>query len=278
MRLRSGSRRTRRLSAFALVLSTFALAQNQRPLPAAAPEAMPALARVHVLVRDTLDPDRLRNLARPNVTAWVETTSNTLSVAAVENLARFDEAFVQLRAPLKSVDAREFARMPRVGAWLTPASLELAGRLPGVRRLAVQVDTIDEPTVAALARARPAVVRWTPTGPIDVLQWALFGQVPGHRVVVGSTHLLQATSCAERRADQPVPELHVAHLLALSSDVFPCGRGTRVVVPLEVDRWLLQSLLVRDPSVELVLEVGDDAERATKARLLLEALGVGPSR
>jgi hypothetical protein len=51
-----------------------------------------------------------------------------------------------------------------------------------------------------------------------------------------------------------------------------------VVVPVDVDRWLLQSLLVRDPSVELVIEVGDDPDRATRARLLLESLGVGPSR
>jgi hypothetical protein len=261
-----------------LLISTAALAQNQRPLPLEAPEAMPPLARVHVLVRDTLEPDRLRDLARPNVTAWVETSNNTLSVAAVENLARFDEAFVQLRAPLAHVDAAEFARMPRVGPWLEFADLALVGRLPGARRLAVSIKALDEPTVAALTRARPSVVRWTPAAELDVLQWSLFRQVPGHRVVVGATHLLVPQRCTERRGDEAALELHVANLLALSSDAFPCGKGTRVVVPLDVDRWLLQSLLVRDPSVELVLEVGADAERARAARALLDALGVGPSR
>jgi hypothetical protein len=70
----------------------------------------------------------------------------------------------------------------------------------------------------------------------------------------------------------------VANLLALSSDVFPCGAGMRVVVQGEAETWLLQSLLVRDPSVELVLEVGADSARALAARGLLERLQLGASR
>ncbi len=262
----------------ALLVAQVALAQNQRPLPANTPEGFPQLARVHVLVRDSLDPDRLRSLARANVTAWVETSSNTLSVAAVEHLARFDEAFVQLRAPLRPVDAREFAKMPRVGAWLRVDQLGLASALPGVRRMAVSTSVIDEAVVARLTRARPAYVSWSPQAEVDVLQWALFHQVPGRKVVVASSHLLLPVRCAERTGREPALEVHVANLLALSSDAFPCGRGTRVIVPLDVDRWLVQSLLVRDPSVELVLEIGADAERASKASALLEALGLGPSR
>ena len=71
---------------------------------------------------------------------------------------------------------------------------------------------------------------------------------------------------------------HVANLLALSSEVYPCGTGTRVVVQPEVETWLLQSLLVRDPSVELVIEVGADPARAIAARGLLERLQLGASR
>ena len=84
--------------------------------------------------------------------------------------------------------------------------------------------------------------------------------------------------CTERRSGDPSIELHVASLLALSSDVYPCGTGTRVVVQPELETWLLQSLLVRDPSVELVIEVGADSARAIAARGLLDRLQLGAAR
>ena len=77
---------------------------------------------------------------------------------------------------------------------------------------------------------------------------------------------------AER--DEPSLELHVATLLAMSSDVFPCGTGTRVVVRPDADAWLVQSLLVREPSVELVLDVGADADVGQRAAKLLDALAL----
>jgi hypothetical protein len=89
---------------------------------------------------------------------------------------------------------------------------------------------------------------------------------------------LLPVECAQRSSADPSMELHVASLLALSSDVYPCGTGTRVVVQPEVESWLLQSLLVRDPSVELVIDVGADSARALAARGLLERLQLGASR
>ncbi len=259
------------------LLSFGAFAQDQRPLPRGSPEVFVASApRVHLRAHEELDPDRLRELARPGVTLWLSTRSNTLRASTVENVARFDTSWVQLRAPLKPVDSNVFAQLPAAGAWLEPDSLGLAGRL---RRLVVWVKgPLDEVTVAKVSAARAAEVRWAPDGEIDLLTWGQFRRLPGRRVIVGSAQTLLPVKCEARIAGDPSMELHVANLLALSSDVFPCGAGTRVVVQPEVETWLLQSLLVRDPSVELVIEVGADSKRALAARGFLDRLQLGPSR
>lgn len=241
---------------------------------------MATAPRVHVRVQEDLDPDRLRDLARPGVTIWLSTKSNTLRASTLENLARFDTAWVQLRSPLKAFDATVFAKLPRAGAWVELSSLEVAGRLPGgARKAAVKLTgPIDDGLVEKLSHARPAEVTWTPSGPIDLLTWAQFSQLPGRRVIVSTPDTLLPVKCEARKSGDPSIELHVASLLALSSDVFPCGVGTRVVVQPSIEPWLLQSLLVRDPSVELVLEIGADSARALAARGVLEKLQLGASR
>lgn len=234
---------------------------------------------MHVRVHEDLDPDRLRDLARPGVTLWLTTRTNTLKASTVENVERFDMAWVQVRAPLKPVDANVFKRSPRAGAWVDAQGLELASRLPGARRLAVELTgPIDDALLTRVSAARPAEVRWKDPPTIDLLAWGQFRALPGRRVIAGGPQLLLPVKCAERKNGDPSMELHVANLLALSSDVFPCGSGTRVVVQPEVETWLLQSLVVRDPSVELVIEVGADSARALAARGLMERLQLGASR
>lgn len=258
-----------------------ALAQDQRPLPRGSPEALvAATVRVHVVASEELEPDALRALARPQVTLWLETRSNTLRESTVEQLARFDEAWVQLRAPLSKADARVLARAPKAGLWLSPKELDgVLGRAPGVRRLAVDVaGPLDAALAERLRAARPSFIRWQPGAPVDLLGWGLFRQLPGRKVWAPAPTEVLATRCAERDSALPSLELHVATLLAMSADVFPCGRGTRVVVGGDVEPWLLQSLVVRDPALELVLRVGADAAKASQARKLLERLGLGPGR
>lgn len=240
---------------------------------------MPPAPRVHVRVHEELDPDRVRELARPGVTLWLSTSSNTLRASMVENVARFDTAWVQLRAPLKPVDATVFAKLPHAGAWVDVGSLDVVGRLPGARRSAVWwAGPLDDALVTHLSRAHAAELRWTPAGPVDLLTWAQFNQLGGRRVIVATADTLLPVRCEARKRGDPSVELHVASLLSLSSDVFPCGVGTRVVVQPEIEPWLLQSLLVHDPSVELVIEVGASSARALAARALLERLQLGPSR
>ncbi|GMU61330.1 MAG: hypothetical protein AMXMBFR34_30930 [Myxococcaceae bacterium] len=265
----------------ALALAAAAHAQDQRPLPKGSPGALVAGAlKVHLYAGEGLPADSLRALARPQVTLWLDTRSNTLKESTVERVARFDEAWVRLRAPLSKTDALVLARIPKAGVWATPKDLEgLSGRVPGVRRIAVEVDgPLDAATAERLAKARPSVVRWRPSGPVDLLGWGLFLALPGQKVLVPAPEELLATRCPGRSRALPALEVHVATLLAMSADVFPCGSGTRVIVPGEVEPWLLQSLVVRDPSVELVVEVSESPEAATRARILMERLGLGPGR
>ena len=259
------------------LVASVAGAQDQRPLPRGSPEVFVASSpRVHVRADEDLDPDRVRELARPGVTLWLSTRTNTLRASTLENLARFDTAWVQLRAPLRPVDASALARLTGVGAWLQPDSLGLSGRF---RRVAISVSgPLDEALVAKVSAARPAEVRWTPDGAVDLLAWGQLRSLPGRRVIVSSPQTLLPVKCPARSSAEPSIELHVASLLALGSDVYPCGTGTRVVVQPQIEIWLLQSLLVRDPSVELVVEVGNDPARAVAARGLLDRLQLGAAR
>lgn len=260
-----------------VLLAACVLAQNQRPLPREAPQTFVATApRVHVIVHEALETDRLRDLARPGVTVWLRTDSNTLKKSTVENLQRFDAVWVQLRAPLKPVDATVFAKIPKAGAWLDMKSLELVGRLPGARRVALKVE--GDADFERIRKARPSEVRWAPTASLDLLSWSQFRSLSGRRVIALPPGSMLPVSCAERTNVDPSVEVHVATLLSLSSDVFPCGAGTRVVIQPSTEDWLLQSVLVRDPSAELVIDVGADTSRALGARALLEKLQVGPGR
>ncbi len=272
---RSGLRRTSSLAV--ALLAIVAWAQDQRPLPRGAPEAFVGPApRVHVRVHEDLDPDRLRELARPGVTLWLSTRSNTLRASTLENVARFDTAWVQLRSPLVPSDARVFSKLPAAGAWVGVDSLKAANRF---RRVAVTLEgPLDEGVIAKVSAARPAEVRWSPSGPIDLLAWGQLRSLPGRRIVAAEPQSLLPVKCERRTAGDPSTELHLASLLALSSDVYPCGIGTRVVVQPQVETWLLQSMIVRDPSVELVVEVGAESARAVATKGLLERLSLGASR
>lgn len=275
MRLRSGLRRTSSL--VGALLASVAVAQNQRPLPSESPEPLVARSvRVNIVASEDLEPDVLRALARPQVVLWLTTRSNTLRESTLDTLNQFGASWVQLRAPLEPVDAKALRRAPKAGLWV-PLDARLGpalSRFRGSRSLALEVSgQLDGDARALLLAQKPNLVRWTPAGEVDLLQWSQFRALPGRKVVVLSPGFLLPRDCAVRDASEPSAELHVGMLLAVSAGVFPCGAGTRIEVAPDVEGWLLKSLIVRDPSVELVVRVDDDVRKVGKARALLELLG-----
>ena len=255
-------------------------AQVQRPLPPGSPEVFTAPSvRVSVVVHEDLDPDYLRRLARSDVTVWLLTRSNSLRASTLENLARFDEAFVQLRAPLTGDEVRVLSRLPKIGVWVEVRQLAVIARLPGPRRVALEVTgALDAELAERLSGAKPSVVRWSPGAEPDLLQWSLFRQLPGRKIIVLAPSALRAATCAERAPGLPSIELDLASALTVNSDVLPCGRAPRVVVRPGIDHTMLQSLVLRDPSVEIVVVIGRDEKAASETKLLLDLLDRHDSR
>ncbi|MBL8949618.1 MAG: hypothetical protein JNK82_02500 [Myxococcaceae bacterium] len=275
--------RAAEVAARALLFVSLSAAAPHQPLPSRAPEVLaPPSLRVHVRAHEDLEPDTLRAFARPRVTLWLETRSNVLKASTLEHLRRFDSTFVRLRAPLNETHARAFSAAPRAGAWLDAAWLEGKGvqRALGPRPLAVQVKgPLDEALFEKLKRARPEWVEWAAPPEVDVLAFSLLKQLPGRRLVSLEPGGLQARACpAGVEDDGPAARVHLATLLALGAAAFPCGRSPVVVIAADTDRWLIQSVVVRDPAAELELNVGADEAQAKKALALLDELGLGPRR
>lgn len=248
-----------------------------KPLPSRSPEVLaPPSLRVHVRAHEDLEPDTLRSFARPRVTLWLETRSNVLKRSTLENLQRFDGVFVRLRAPVTETQGRALEAAPAAGVWVEASQLEGRGfaRVLGPRPLAVQLKgPLDEALFERLQKAKPEVVEWLPGAESEVMSFSLLKQLPGRKLVSG----LSPQACA-RSDDGPAARVHLATLLSLSSGAFPCGRSPVVVVALDTDRWLIQSTVVKDPTAELEVFVGDDELSARRAGQLLDELGFGAHR
>ncbi len=269
------------IAGFALLFAALTAAAPHQPLPPRSPEtiAPPSLV-VHVRAHEDLEPDTLRRLARPRVTLWLETKSNVLRASTLEHLRRFDAVFVRMRAPVNDAQVRALGSAPRAGVWLDASQLEGKGvaRVLGPRPLAVQVrGAIDEAAFDRLRRARPEWVEWVAPDEVDVLAFSLLKGLPGRRVVSLEPGGLPARACAGAD-DGPASRAHLATLLALGAPAFPCGRSPIVVLSTDTDRWLIQSLVVKDPTAELELDIGADEAAAKKAVALLDELGLAPPR
>jgi hypothetical protein len=240
-------------------------------------EAQRSSVRVHIEAHDDLDPDALRGFARPNVTLWLSTTSNTLRDSTLENLERFDAAFVELRVPLSKSDAQAFDKVPRAGIL---SSVENAGplrqRLSARHPMAVRHrGRVDEHIIQSLRDARVAFSFWEPGqdgAMFDVLQWSYWRQAPGTRVLKWTTPIEVAPFCqALQRAS--ALELPVAHVMAAQGEVPRCGHLLRIRIEARAEPVEVQNLVKRFPNAELVIGVGADAHTSAQVRALLEALG-----
>ena len=243
---------------------------------ATVPDTLYALhTRVHVRANEELDSDHLRVLARKNVTLWLSTRTNSLRASTLESINRFGEAWISLRAPVDEADARQLNKVATAGIWLETKDLDGARRVLGPRKLALK---LSGPLEAALAeklkKLRPSEISWVAPAQVDLLSWSLFRALPGRKLLLRGTDELWPTQCpANPSSSEPTMQVGLESAEKLLEGAFPCGRAPRIEVPLTVDRAAVQALLVREPSVELVIDVGDDPLKASKAKRLLDALG-----
>jgi hypothetical protein len=260
----------------AAVLLLLCLSVDPRPLPQSAPALPPPNLKVNLLVREDLDSDHLRLLARPKVVLWLSTKSNVLSESVLVSLSRFEESWVQLKPPIAPANLTQLEKLPRAGLWVDAADLTGKGaeRLKGPRRIAVWFSgPLDEEKARAIEAVRPAWVVWKKSGPVDLLTWSLFKALPGKKLYQPETEQLTRTSCGERTdARAPAAWAHVSLLMAVAGDVFPCGKGGWVQLEPQSEPWIASSLLARDPSTELVFDVGGSEERSVATRRTLDVL------
>lgn len=252
------------------------LTVDPKPLPQSAPALPPPNLKVNVLAREDLDSDHLRLLARPKVVLWLSTRSNVLSESVLVSLSRFEESWVQLKPPFEPVNLTQLEKLPRAGLWVDAKDLDArgAGRLKGPRRIAVWFSgPLDEELARKIEVMRPAWVVWRKSGAVDLLSWSLFKSLPGKKLYQPETEQLTRTSCGERTdAREPGAWAHVTLLMAVAGDVFPCGKGGWVQLEPQSEPWIASSLLARDPSTELVFDVGPSEERSVMTRRTLDQL------
>ncbi len=263
-------------------LATVLLAQaTARPPGSARPEALALPAfRLHVLASEDLPADALKMLANPSVVLWLSTRSNALRESVVEALARFDEAYVELRPPLLEAHVQILSKAPYAGAWLDASALggALTGRL-GHRRKAVRIrGALSEEIADRVRGAHPVRIEWEPSGEVDLYAWSVFRQLPGRKLVKLSgltpSRVGPASPCGlGRKSAAPALWLD-ARATFVGLWPLACGRGARARVEADVADDVLRWLYRNDPAVELEIHVGDDVRAASRAKALLRRLTV----
>lgn len=227
--------------------------------------------RLHLVVDESVDADTLSALAGSGTVLWLRTRSNMLKNSTVEAVARFPEAYVQLRPPLKEEQVRQLHRAPRAGAWLDAQALTGAGlhRL-GPRRIAVELrGALDAELARRITGLRASRITWLPGATEVTLEtWGLFAQLPGSKLLALSRPLEGACPELPWRAALATVVLRVEE----GTSQARCSLGRRVVMRgLPEDAGLVE-LLSRDPALELELEVGTSAEELERARAWVQWL------
>jgi hypothetical protein len=262
-----------------LLLSTSAFAAEVKRLPDRSPPPVTESLRAQLIADEDLDPDALRALARPGVSLWLRTRSNTLRDSTLETARQFEHAWIELSPPLDGKTLAQLSRAPAAGIWLRPkGGAALPALRPGPLRLAISLEgPLDEARAEAVVKLSPAVVEWkTNARQADLLSWSLFKNLPGKLLFRPDTDAVAPVDCARPGRQDVAVAVHVALLLSLGKDAFPCGKGARIRVTAETEPWVVQSLHVGDPSKEIELDVGADLARVRKARQLFDALGLVP--
>ncbi|MGA9523625.1 MAG: hypothetical protein WBV82_19340 [Myxococcaceae bacterium] len=239
--------------------------------------AAPVSLRVHVTASEDLDPDALRALSRPGVVLWLRTRSNALRTSTVERLARFGEAYVELRSPVSQRQVEQLRRVPAAGIWGRGRSLRTEDLTRvGMRRVAWSTSGALDELESTWRAFHPVRVRWGAPQQVVLAAWARLGQLPG--AVTVSLPPGEVPSCEERA--EGVPGGRSVRFVARSPDearsLARCGFGVVLVVEPSASAPSLLELFREIPFLELEVDVGADVQKARVLRALIEGLGRAP--
>jgi hypothetical protein len=232
--------------------------------------------RLHLVLSEDIEPDRLEALARPGVVLWLETRSNILRRSVAERLDRAEASYVQLRSPLLGKAVGEPFR-GRVHPWVVLDGLDV----PSYRRWAPPVGTavdvsgtLTEERLGQLRALHPQAVRWQPEEAPTSEEWARAGQLSG--LEVHATAVLPPCVRPLKQAGHVRLRVPVA---AAEVSAAGCGFGLRLEIPLSVSEADVRALLVQYPGAEMWARIGGEADAAAASVLVsLLTAAAPPSR
>ncbi len=234
-------------------------------LAAAGPEPLQLPGfRLHLVLSENLEPDRLGALARPGVVLWLTTRSNLLKRSVAERLGRSESSYVQVRQPLGQPGLQE-QFTPRVHPWVELRGLDVQSYrrwAPG--GTAVELSgALTEERLAELLALRAAAVHWRPEETPAPEEWARAVRLPGLEVrpplpLPPCTRVLKGAERIRLRVPAAVAE----------STAAGCGFALRLEIPSSITEADVRELLVKFPGAEFWTEVKGDGDAAAAAALL----------
>ncbi|RJS19732.1 hypothetical protein DRW03_22225 [Corallococcus sp. H22C18031201] len=250
--------------------------------------------RLHLRVSESVAPERLRALAASGTVLWLRTRSNMLRDSTMDAVARFPEAYIELRPPLRDAQVQQFRHAPRAGVWLDAAVATGDWYRLGPRPVAVDIrGGLEAEQATRIAALRPKRVTWMPRtrDEATLAAWGELVWLPGVKVVdlsqvapKGPPEAALVAPEAARTAASPVPAEWWAGLRGAWAKVAwlegqgaarpppSWGLGRRVRVQGLPDDEALVALFSQTPGVELELDVSDDAQSLETARAWVERL------
>jgi hypothetical protein len=234
-------------------------------LSGSAPEplALPGF-RLHLVVPEDIEADRLEALARPGVVLWVQTRSNLLKRSIAERVGRAEASYVQVRPPFASAAVRQ-QFTPRIRPWVALTELDVASYrrwAPEGTALAFRGE-LSEAVLASVKAVRPQVFLWQPEVTPTAEEWARTQHLPGLEVrPVGPLPPCERPLRGAQRIRLRVP------VALVETSAVGCGFALRLEVPPSLSEAEVREVLVRWPGAELWAEVSGDAEGAAAATLV----------
>ncbi|MBJ6762596.1 hypothetical protein JGU66_17650 [Myxococcaceae bacterium JPH2] len=250
--------------------------------------------RLHLRVNESVDPEQLRSLAASGTVLWLRTHSNMLRDSTMDAVARFPEAYVELRPPLRDAQVQQFRHAPRVGVWLDAAMVSGDWYRLGPRPVAVDIrGSLETDQATRIAALRPRRVTWMPRtrDEATLAAWGELVWLPGMKVVdLSQVASKEPSEATPNPPEPPAAESSTAPVewwqglrgswarvawMEGQGTVRPPRRwalGRRVRVQGPPDEEALVALFSLTPGAELELEVGDDAKSLAMARAWVERL------